>query len=71
MNSRLADSLERVAWTAAQAAVGVLTVEQFDLPPAWIPVVAVVLAAVKTLVAGKVGNPSTASTLPSRYDPAS
>jgi hypothetical protein len=71
MNPRLADSLERVAWTAAEAAVGVLTVEQFDLPQAWVPVIAVVLAALKAFVAGKVGNTSTASTLPASYDPAS
>ena len=55
---------ERVLWTAAQAGLGLLTVEVLDVPVAWAPVVATVLAAVKGYVARRVGDPQSPATLP-------
>lgn len=57
------DVAERVAWTAAQGALGVVTVEAFDLPVAWVPVVAALLAYAKGVVARRVGDPNSASTV--------
>lgn len=54
------DALERILWTAAQAAVAAGAVYVADLPPAWIPVGTVIMAVLKALVAGQVGNPDTA-----------
>jgi hypothetical protein len=57
------DALERVGWTAAQGALGAVTVVAADLPPwAFVPVTAA-FAALKVLVARKVGDPNSASTL--------
>lgn len=56
--------LERVLWTAVQAALGLVTVDLFDLPTAWVPVIATALAAVKGWVARRVGDPQEPSTLP-------
>lgn len=61
----LLDLVERVAWTAAQAGLGVVTVEAAHLPVAYAPVIALVLAAVKGFVASKVGNKDSASSVPS------
>jgi hypothetical protein len=55
---------ERVLWTAAQAGLGVLTVEVLDVPVAWAPIVATALAALKGYVARRVGNPQEPATLP-------
>ena len=55
---------ERVFWTAVQAALGVVTVEMFDLPAVWAPVVATVLAVVKGYVARRIGDPNEPATLP-------
>lgn len=46
----------RAGWTAAQAALAVVTVEALDIPLAWAPIVATVLSALKSFVAGKVGD---------------
>lgn len=59
------DLLERVGWTAAQAGVGVITVEALNVPVEWAAVVAAVLAVVKGFIAKKVGNSDSASTVPS------
>ena len=56
--------LERVLWTAAQAGLAVITVEQFDIPVQWAPVIATALAAVKGYVARRVGDSNDPSTLP-------
>lgn len=64
----LADIAERVLWTAAQAGLGVVTVETFDLPPAWALVVAAGLSTLKGLVASKVGRAGSAATLPASLD---
>jgi hypothetical protein len=55
---------ERVLWTAAQAGLGVVTAEALDVPVAWAPLVATVLAMVKGYVARRVGNPQEPATLP-------
>jgi hypothetical protein len=56
------DWLERVSWTAAQAAVGVLAVEVGGLDVWWAVGAATALAALKGWVAKRVGNPESAST---------
>lgn len=60
----LAKLAERVVWTAVQAGLAIVTVEQFDLPAPYVPVVAAVLAAIKGYVARHVGDPQDPSTLP-------
>lgn len=55
------DWAERVAWTALQAALGLVTVEMFDLPLWAAPPLATGLAAAKGFVAQHVGNPDSAS----------
>lgn len=55
------DLLERVGWTAAQGALATITVASLDIPPAWVPVIAAGLAAVKGFVAKHVGNKDSAS----------
>jgi hypothetical protein len=59
------DLLERVFWTAVQAGLGVISVEQFDLPDIYIVVIAFGLSVVKGFVAKQIGNPDSASTAPS------
>ena len=61
----LVDMLERVFWTALQAGIGVISVEQWDLPEAWIVVIAFGLAVIKSFVAKQIGDPNSASTAPS------
>lgn len=56
--------LERVFWTAVQAGLGLITVEVFDLPAAYAPLVATALAVVKGYVARRVGDSEDPSTLP-------
>lgn len=67
----LLDLGERAAWTGAQAAVALAAVEVADLPAWWAAPAALVLAAAKGWLAGHLGRPGTASTLPSTADPAS
>lgn len=67
---RYADIAERVLWTAAQGALGGITVELFDLPAIYAPLIMAGLAAVKGHVATKLGKLGTASTLPASMDPA-
>jgi hypothetical protein len=58
------DLVERVGWTAAEAALGVLTVEAAGWP-AWIAVpVGTGVAALKGIVAKHLGRKGTASTAP-------
>ena len=69
MNKSVADIVERVVWTLLEALAGVVTVETFDLPPAWIPVVAVVLATLKSVVASRaIGVRGSAAVLPASLD---
>lgn len=65
MSKYLKDWLERVAWTAAQAAVGVVVVEVNDLDQWWVFPIAAALAGLKGFIAKKVGNSDSASTVPS------
>ena len=55
------DWSERVIWTAAQAGLGLFTVEMLDLPLEVVPVAAAMLAALKGFVAKQVGNRDSAS----------
>lgn len=65
------DAAERVFWTAVEGGVAGGVTYAADLP-AWAMFPLMVLAAlVKAYVAGKVGQPNTASTLPPEKDPAS
>ncbi len=54
---------ERVGWTAAQAAVALVSVEALDLPGWSIPLAAAGLAALKAFVARQIGDEGTASTV--------
>jgi len=53
---------ERVLWTAVQAGLSVVTVDQFDLNPIYLPIIAAGLAVLKGYVASYIGNPNSAST---------
>lgn len=66
--AKYAKLLERVGWTAAQAGLGLVTVEVLDIPAAWAPIVATALAVVKGIVAKKVGNKDTYALLPASLD---
>jgi hypothetical protein len=67
--SRYLDLLERVIWTAIQAAAAVWLLDtQFTVDGLKVAGVAAVIAAVKSLLAFKVGAPTTAATLPARPD---
>lgn len=67
----LLDLVERAGWTGAQAAVALAVVEVADLPVWWAAPAAIALSAAKGWLAGRVGRPGTASTLPAGADPAS
>ncbi|MFE7624615.1 hypothetical protein [Streptomyces sp. NPDC057509] len=72
MNTQLLlDLTERAGWTGAQAAVALVAVEVADLPVWWAAPAALVLASAKGWIAGRLGRPGTASTLPAEADPAS
>lgn len=58
------DTTERAGWAAAWSILSVLTVEQLSLPPAYVPVGIVLLSALKSAVARKVGRDDSASTVP-------
>ena len=55
------DAVERVLATALEVVIPYITVEQLDLPKAWIPVGTVVLALIKVWVAKQVGKKDSAS----------
>jgi hypothetical protein len=56
----LKDAAERVAWTAAEAGLGVVIVEVSDLKYAWVAPIVVGLTMLKTLIAKRVGDPEDA-----------
>lgn len=58
------DLLERIFWTAAQGALATVTVEGYDWPQWLIIPIMAGLAFLKGLVAKKIGDSGTASTLP-------
>lgn len=68
MNKTTIDVIERTFWTAVQAGLAVITVDMFDLPKVWIPVLAIVLAALKSVAATQVGVKGSAAMLPSSFD---
>lgn len=59
MSQKTKDALSRTAWTALQAVLGVISVEAFNLPVVYVPIIAAVLSQLKSFVATKVGNPNT------------
>lgn len=64
------DAAERVFWTAIEGGVAGGVTYAADLPP-WAMLPLMIMAAfAKAYVAGKVGQPNTASTLPPQKDPA-
>lgn len=58
------DWTERVFWTCAQVVLAVLIKETADLDGSYVPVIAVLLAGLKGMVAKKIGNGESASTDP-------
>ena len=67
----LLDLGERAAWTGAQASLGLAATELAGIPVWWAVPVALALSSAKGWVAGRLGRPGTASTLPADADPAS
>lgn len=59
MTRKYHDLAARVGWTAAQAGLALITVEALDVPLAWAGIIAAGLSALKSFVAGKVGDPNT------------
>lgn len=56
---KLRDLATRAGWTALQAALGLVTAEALDIPVAWAAIVATLLSAAKSYVAGQVGDKTT------------
>lgn len=65
-----ADALERIGWTAVEAAAAVAITEVTPLDTWWALLLAPALAGLKSLAAKNLGMPNTASTLPAGKDPA-
>lgn len=65
---KYAGLLERVLWTAAQAGLGLITVEALDVPTGYAAIAAAVIATIKGFVAKRVGNKDTWATLPASLD---
>lgn len=59
MAQKYRDLASRAAWTALQAALGLISAEALGLPLAWAPIFAVALSALKSYVASKVGDRDT------------
>ncbi|MGW7248807.1 hypothetical protein [Streptomyces decoyicus] len=64
------DVFERALWTGAEGALGILVTSLADVSAWWAAPVALVLAAGKAWVAGRLGRFGTGSTLPESKDPA-
>lgn len=58
MKQKYRDLAARAGWTALQAGLALVTVEALDVPVAWAGVVAAGLSALKSWVAGQVGDRS-------------
>jgi hypothetical protein len=56
----LKDASERVLWTAAEVGIGAVIVEVTPLEGQWIVPLVVVLTAIKTAIANKIGSSSAA-----------
>jgi hypothetical protein len=64
MSKLTKDIIERIFWTAVQAFLAVFIVSDIsNLKAAGVAAAAAVLSAIKGLVASKVGNPESASTV--------
>jgi hypothetical protein len=69
MSKQTADILERTFWAVLSTVVSLVTVDQLNLPKAWVPVAVLVFAALKGLVASRyVGVKGSAATLPPSLD---
>jgi hypothetical protein len=55
---------ERVVWTAVQAGLAVVTVEMFNVPAVYAPLIAAGLSWLKGQVARRIGDPYDPATLP-------
>lgn len=64
------DVFERALWTGAEGALGILVISLAGVSAWWAAPVALVLAAGKAWVAGRLGRSGTGSTLPESKDPA-
>lgn len=71
MQTLIFDMLERAGWTGVQAALGVLATDLAGISVWWAAPIGLGIAAAKGWVAGRLGRPGTASTLPASADPAS
>lgn len=58
------DIIERVLWTAIQAAAAVFSANLAGLDPIWAVPLAAVFASIKSLAARAIGDPNSAATLP-------
>ena len=63
MTPLVRDALERILWTAIQAGLAVVAVDQLGLPAWAVLPVAVALAAAKTFVASRIGDRESAAML--------
>lgn len=63
MSKYIKDLAERVFWTGAEAALGILGVETFDWAKGYAIVIALGVALLKGIVAKHVGDPDSASTV--------
>ena len=61
MTHLVRDALERILWTAVQAGLAIVAVDQLGLPTWAILPAAAALAALKTFVASKVGDRESAA----------
>lgn len=55
------DALERITWTALAVGAAYGGTYVTKLPVAWIPIGTIILTLVKTLVAGRIGDKSSAA----------
>lgn len=63
------DASERIGWTAVSALLSAATVYITKLPSEYIPVGTVVLTMLKTLIASRIGDKSSAALLPTTKEP--
>lgn len=64
------DALERILWTGAESAVALGAVWLAEVDTWWALPIGVAVATLKTLIAKRLGQSGTASTLPASKDPA-
>lgn len=60
----LKDAAERIFWTAAQVIVGAVIIELSNIDATWALIIIPTLTALKTIVAKKAGDPTSAALAP-------